>query len=499
MPPDHDSQETLSGTLEKIIFANAENHYTIGELRDAESGQSVTIAGNLPGVQCGETLELHGTWTRHPTHGQQFKIKTFQSTLPSSVHGIRKYLGSGMIPNIGPKFAEKIVDHFGAETLKVISEQSARLREVPGVGKQRAKDIKDAWEAQQAQREIMLFLHTYGVSTSLCMRIYKKYGNEARTILEKDPYRVAREINGVGFRTADQIARNIGLHNDDPRRLEAGLIFYLEEYEALGNTEIAVEELITQTAQLLEIEEAAFSQPLRTLVKQGELISGGQSDEHGDPVLDPADTLQLPKSHRAEVVIAQAVHDLLEAPSCLPPIIVDKAVEWAQERAGFTFAPEQAQAIHAALEHKISVLTGGPGTGKTTILVALADILKAKKVRLLMAAPTGRAAQRMSETTRHHAQTIHRLLKYDPAEGGFSHHMDNPLACDFLVVDEASMLDSKLAACLLRAIPHRAHLLLVGDADQLPSVGAGNVLADLIAYIEGYSSASSQSPHDSMP
>ncbi|MEM9226739.1 MAG: AAA family ATPase, partial [Verrucomicrobiota bacterium] len=307
------------------------------------------------------------------------------------------------------------------------------------------------------------------------------------------------EINGVGFRTADQIARNIGLHNDNPQRLEAGLIFYLEEYEALGNTVIDAGELITETAKLLEIEEAYFNEPLKDLIKQGALISGGQLNKAGEPMLDPSDKLQLPKTHRAEVVIAQAIHDLLEAPSCLPPIIAHKAVDWAQERAGFTFAPEQAQAIHAALEHKVSVLTGGPGTGKTTILVALADILKAKKVRLLMAAPTGRAAQRMSETTRCHAQTIHRLLKFDPAEGGFSHHADNPLACDYLVVDEASMLDSKLAACLLRAIPHRAHLLLVGDADQLPSVGAGNVLADLITYIEGYYSASSQSPQDSMP
>lgn len=476
----NDSPDIITGTLERIIFANEENHYTIGEFRTEGHRQPVTIAGNLPGVQCGETLELEGEWFRHPTHGQQFKLKRFTSKLPATVHGIRKYLGSGLIPNIGPKFAEKIVEHFGTETLKVISEQSGRLREVPGVGKQRAKDIKLAWEAQQAQREIMLFLHTYGVSTNLCVRIYKKFGNEARAILERDPYRVARQIHGIGFKTADQIARNLGLQNDNPRRLEAGLLFALEECESEGHTAFAATDLIEHAAQLLDIDKELLEQPLKDLVAQGALISNRADDRQ--PLIAPDVLLQLPASHRAEVVIAHAIRAILETPSGLPPIIVDKAVTWAQERAGFTFAPEQAAAIHAALEHKISILTGGPGTGKTTILKALADILKAKKVRLLMAAPTGRAAQRMGETTGAHAQTIHRLLQFDPAEGGFSVNAENPLQADFVVVDESSMLDSKLAACLFRAIPHPAHLLLVGDADQLPSVGAGNVLSDLVAH-----------------
>ncbi len=481
MPPPSNSPDSLTGTLERIIFANEENHYTIGEFRAEGHRQAVTISGNLPGVQCGETLELQGEWVRHPTHGDQFKFKHFTSKLPSSVHGIRKYLGSGMIPNIGPKFAEKIVGHFGADTLKVISEQSGRLREVPGVGKQRAKDIKLAWEAQQAQREIMLFLHTYGVSTNLCVRIYKKFGNEAKRILESDPYRIARDIKGIGFKTADQIARNLGLQNDNPRRLEAGLVFALEEFEGEGHTAVTSTDLIEGGAKLMDIEAGMLGEPLKRLVADGSLVSN-EADPEGQPIALPGSLLQLPNSHRAETVVAQSVRDMLDAPSSLPPIIVDKAVEWAQERAGFNFAPEQADAVRAALTNKVSILTGGPGTGKTTILKAVADILKAKKVRLMMAAPTGRAAQRMGETTGTQAQTVHRLLQFEPSEGGFLHHADNPLPCDFMVVDEASMLDNKLAACLLRAIPHRAHLMLVGDADQLPSVGAGNVLADLTAY-----------------
>lgn len=480
MPPSNDSPDTLTGTLERIVFANEENHYTIGEFRPNGGGQPVTIAGNLPGVQCGETLELHGEWQRHPVHGPQFKIKGFTSKLPSTVHGIRKYLGSGMIPNIGPKFAEKIVNHFGVDTLKVISEESGRLREVPGVGKQRAKDIKLAWESQQAQREIMLFLHTYGVSTALCTRIYRRFGNEARTILERDPFRVARDIQGIGFKTADQIARNLGLQNDNPRRLEAGLIFALEEAESEGHTAFTSPGLIEQAARLLDVEAALLDKPLKSLVEQGALVPSGDAATDAALLFSPGTILQLPASHRAEIVVAHALRDLLDTPSCLPPIIIDKAVEWAQERAGFAFAPEQGEAISAAIAHKVSILTGGPGTGKTTILHALVDILKAKRVRLLLAAPTGRAAQRMGETTGAPAQTIHRLLKFDPAAGGFSVNADNPLPADFVIVDETSMLDSKLAACLLRAIPSRAHLLLVGDADQLPSVGAGNVLGDLI-------------------
>ena len=488
MPNPTDSPDTLTGTLERIVFANEENHYTIGEFRPNGQRQPVTIAGNLPGVQCGETLELKGEWQRHPVHGPQFKIKGFTSKLPSTVHGIRKYLGSGMIPNVGPKFAEKIVEHFGVDTLKVISEESGRLKEVPGVGPKRAKEIKLAWESQQAQREIMMFLHTYGVSTALCARIYRRFGNEAKTILKNDPYRVARDIKGIGFKTADQIARNMGLQNDNPRRLEAGLIFALEEAESEGHTAFAAPDLIEHAVKLLEVDPHQLNQPLKSLVEHSALIPSGAAATDREELFSPLTILQLPNSHRAEVVVAHAIRDLLEVPSCLPPILVDKAVEWAQERAGFEFAPEQAAAISSALSNKVSILTGGPGTGKTTILKALAEILKAKRVRLLMAAPTGRAAQRMGETTGTAAQTIHRLLKFDPGAGGFSANTDNPLPADFVIVDETSMLDSKLAACLFRAIPARAHLLLVGDADQLPSVGAGNVLGDLIQLAERTSS-----------
>jgi exodeoxyribonuclease V alpha subunit len=499
------SAETLTGVLERIIFFNEENHYTIAELKP-ETGRvdpnaskaAITITGPLPGVQCGETLQLTGEWTKHAQHGAQFKVVTFKSELPSSVYGIRKYLGSGLVPGIGKVYANKIVDAFGTDTFRILSEESGKLRKVPGIGKVRATSIKAAWEEQKTLREVHIFLQTYGVTTSQCVRIVKKWDTAAQKIIQAEPYKLAREIDGIGFKTADRLAINLGFANDAPPRLDAGLIFALQTLEEEGHTAYPRGELVTYTATLLETSTDRVEARIDALIAAKELVQHLPPDAGAPPPRKASDrdggapappqtlhshdaVVQLPHNDRAERKIAEVVQRLLAVPSGLPAIKIDAAIKWAQDKAGFEFHPLQSTSISHALAHKLTVLTGGPGTGKTTILRALVEILKAKKVRVTLAAPTGRAAQRLAETTGGFASTIHRLLAFDPARGGFLHNESKPLATDFLIVDESSMLDTRLAAALFQAVPVRAHLLLVGDIDQLPSVGAGNVLKDLIA------------------
>jgi len=478
--------DSLTGVLERIIFFNEENHYTIAELKPEKGAEAVTVVGALPGVQCGETLQLTGEWTRHAQHGAQFKIATYRSELPASVYGIRKYLGSGLVPGIGKVYANKIVDVFGTDTFRVLSEESGKLRRVPGIGKVRATSIKTAWEDQKTLREVHIFLQTYGVTTSQCVRIVKKFGPEAQRIVRAEPYRLAREIDGIGFKTADRIAINLGFANDAAPRLDAGLIFALQTLEEEGHTAFPRGELVAYTANLLETAAELVEVRIDALLKDQSIVrwspmSPSATGGGAETAAHPDGIIQLPHNSRAEQRIAEVVSRLGAVPSGLPGIKVDAAIAWAQAKPGIEFHALQKAALSHALTHKISILTGGPGTGKTTILRALVEILKAKKARVTLAAPTGRAAQRLAGTTGGFASTIHRLLAYDVVRGGFAHNESKPLATDFLIVDESSMLDVRLAAALLSAVPVRAHLLLVGDIDQLPSVGAGNVLKDLIA------------------
>ena len=478
MPPLPQSDQTISGVLERIIYFNEENAYCVAEVQVPDSNRPVTVLGALPGVQCGETLQLSGEWTRHPQHGDQFKIAQFKSQLPASVHGIRKYLGSGLIHGIGKSYAKKIVDHFGADTLKVISEDSGRLHEIPGIGKQRAKSIKVAWDEQSAVRDVMMFLQTYGITPSQCVRLVKKYGSGAKRILQDEPYRLAEDIERIGFKTADKIALNLGFPTNSKERIDAGVMHTMRQLEDEGHTLGTETMILEQATQLLTLEPKLIQQRICELDK-GERLFSIQAYDQNQEALGPS--YQLPSTAGAEQTIAKAITRIAQTASILPPIKSEAAVEWAQSRAGFEFAELQIAALHHTLGAKVSVITGGPGTGKTTILRAVVEILRAKRARLCLASPTGRAAQRLSEASGAPASTIHRLLKYDATTRRFKYNEENPLPCDFLILDETSMLDTRLAASLFQAVPSGAHLLLVGDADQLPSVGAGNILGDLMA------------------
>ena len=466
--PQSSAPTSLEGVLERITFYNEENGFLIGKVRANDKSVEIAVVGKAPKIQCGETLVLEGSWNNHPKHGKQFSFDKFESKLPASAYGIRKYLGSGLVHGIGKTYANKIVDHFGAETLKIISEDSARLREIPGIGSKRIKGIRLAWEEQKAIREVMMFLQTYGVTDALCLRLVRKYGNNAKSILESDPYRIIRDVKGIGFKTADRIALNLGLSSNGPDRIDAGILHTQQEAEDEGHTHMDRREIALKATALLETPTEAVEKRIQALLEDGELIS-----------TEP-DWLQLPTSWKAEDNIAHSLQAVLKSESSLPSILIEKAIEWAQQRAGFGFADAQTEGIRNALSSKVAILTGGPGTGKTTILRAIVSILKAKKAKVMLAAPTGRAARRMAESASHFAQTVHRLLKFDPGHGGFTVNEKSPLVCDFLIMDETSMLDIRLASALFRSVPPHAHILLVGDADQLPSVGSGNVLKDII-------------------
>jgi exodeoxyribonuclease V alpha subunit len=478
MPAETQTDQTITGVLERIIYFNEENAYCVAELLTSDSKQPVTVLGPLPGVQCGETLQLNGAWTRHPQHGDQFKLASFKSQLPASVHGIRKYLGSGLIHGIGKSYAEKIVNHFGADTLRIISEESGRLHEIPGIGKQRAKSIKTAWDEQKAIRDVMMFLQTYGVTPSQCVRLVKKYGSGAKRILQDEPYRLAEDIERIGFKTADKIALNLGFPTNSKERIDAGILHTMHQLEDDGHT-LGTEDMILENAtQLLSLDPAQILQRIRAL-DEADRMFGIRAFNNDQELIGPA--YQLPNTAASEKRIADAISRIAATPSILPEIKTEAAIGWAQTRAGFDFADQQAEALRNTLSSKVSIITGGPGTGKTTILRAVVDILRAKRARVMLASPTGRAAQRLAEASGASASTIHRLLKYEATTRSFTYNEDNPLPCDFLILDETSMLDTRLAASLFQAVPSGAHLLLVGDADQLPSVGAGNVLGDLMA------------------
>ncbi len=467
--------DSLEGVVERITYFNPENGYSVLRLTVRGQTDPVTVVGNLPEITPGEHLRLAGQWTAHPDYGRQFRAERCEQVLPATVEGIRRYLGSGLIKGIGPKTAEKIVNTFGPETLSVIDAQPHRLREVPAIGEKRYELITAAWEAQKAIKEVMVFLQGHGVSTGLAVKIYKHYGDDALAVVRADPYRLARDIWGIGFKTADKIARALGLPLDAPTRLEAGVAYALSELADDGHVYAPEAELIQTAAGLLDTPPELLPAALDRLEADGrirrETLPGAN-----------APAVYLTPFHQAEVNAAARLKGLLTATQSRLADFAD--ANWGALYASIThgtvdLSPEQREAVQAALTHKVCVLTGGPGTGKTTALRTLIRLLELRRHPVALASPTGRAAKRLSEATGRPAQTLHRLLGFSPTEG-FTFNEHQRLPAHLVVVDEASMLDLILFNNLLKAIDPAAHLLLVGDVDQLPSVGAGDVLRDLV-------------------
>jgi exodeoxyribonuclease V alpha subunit len=494
-PPAQQSQHwdvaILDGVLERVTFSNPETGYTIARIAPdrgtgrgpvSASTELVTVVGPLLGAQVGESLRLRGRWTSHVKYGRQFEARSYTTVLPATEQGIRRYLGSGMIKGIGPVMAERMVTHFGVDIMHVIDNEPDRLIEVPGLGPKRCGRIKDAWAEQKAIKEVMIFLQGVGVSTSLAVKIYKKYGDESVTTVQQEPYRLAQDVWGIGFKTADTIAASVGIAADSPERIKAGLAYTLSEAADDGHCYLPEPALVASAAKILAVPAAQIA-PLI-----GDLATEELAITEELPAAEAAEApglraVYLPPFFHAERSLATALRNLLSTSrdrlAAFTAVDWDKAFAWLKARTGADLAPEQADAVKLALTRKVAILTGGPGCGKSFTVRSVVELAKARKAKIVLAAPTGRAAKRLAELTGHEAATIHRLLKLQPG-GDPEFDASNPLDADLVVIDETSMVDVILANKLVKAVAPGAHLLLVGDVDQLPSVGAGEVLRDMI-------------------
>ena len=467
----------LQGHIERVSFVNEENGYTIARLKVAGRRDPVTVVGSMMNPTPGEKVRMKGEWTNHPRFGEQFRFAFCESSVPATVYGIEKYLGSGLIKGIGPVMARRMVEKFGEATLEVIDSESSRLQEVEGIGEKRIGMIRKAWDEQREIRTIMLFLQSHEVSAAYAARIFRQYGNAAVKILQENPYRLATDIFGIGFLTADRIAEKMGFARDSRLRAEAGILYVLHELADEGHVYYPAGQLIRKCQEILQIDPEIIAGAMEAAAEDRRIVI-----EEGSafPEVVPDRAVYLAKYHLSEAQVAARLKTLLNTPCALRAIDAEKAVAWVQEKLSLSLAENQIEAIRAAVSHKLLVITGGPGTGKTTIINAIIRIFSASGTKILLAAPTGRAAKRMSETTGLEAKTIHRLLEFSPQKGGFQKDETSPLDCQVLIVDEASMIDIILMHHLLKAIPPSATFILVGDVDQLPSVGAGRVLHDVI-------------------
>lgn len=459
--------EYLNGVVERITFCNEENGFSVVKIKSKGFRELVTIVGNLATVNVGAALRLKGEWKYDSKYGRQFSVIEYQETIPATIAGIEKYLGSGLIKGIGPVYAKKIVRKFKEDTIRIIDEEPDRLLDLEGIGPKRLEMIKKAWQDQKEIKNVMLFLQSNGVSTAYAVKIYKTYGNESISIVKNNPYKLADDIWGIGFKTADKIARQMGYDKNSYERCRSGIIYVLNELSNDGHCYARRDQLITEAQKILELDRELIDTTIDKMVSEKTII------------MEAEDAIYLPPFYFSEIGTAKRIKEILEGETIYRSFDTDKIIKQVQEECSIQYDEVQVEAIKTAAKSKFMVLTGGPGTGKTTTTLAIIKVFQKMSAKVLLAAPTGRAAKRMSEATGMEAKTIHRLLEYKPPEG-YNRNEDNPLDCDVLIIDEASMIDIMLMYNLLKAVPSQAVFILVGDVDQLPSVGPGNVLRDII-------------------
>ena len=469
----------LQGQIERITYFNEENGYTVAKVKVYDRNNLVTVVGNLLAPTPGEVIKMSGEWVNNPKYGEQFKIDHYKSLVPASVSGIQKYIGSGLIKGIGPVMAKRIVKKFGKDTLEVIEHDIKKLTGVEGIGEKRIDMIEKAWAAQKEIREVMIFLQTHGVSSGYASKIFKQYKDQSIEVVKKNPYRLATDIFGIGFLSADKIAEKLGIAKNSEQRAEAGILYVLNQLSDDGHVYYPYELLIAKCQEILEVPREIIVKAVGTIALDKKIVIEDLNQDV-EEFRENNKAVYLAKYHFSETSIAAKIKTLTTTPKVIRKLDAEKTVEWVQEQLSITLAEKQKEAIQSAVEKKVMIITGGPGTGKTTLINAILKIFTKLGAQILLAAPTGRAAKRMSEVTGHEAKTIHRMLKYSMKGGGFEKNNENPLECDLLVVDEASMIDTILMHHLLSAVPQQATLILVGDVNQLPSVGAGNVLKDSI-------------------
>jgi exodeoxyribonuclease V alpha subunit len=467
--------DTITGHIERITFHNQENGWTVARLQERSKTELTTIVGTLSSVQIGESLRCQGFWKNDPQFGFQFIVKDYEVTQPATLQGIQKYLSSGMIRGIGEHFAGQIVSRYGEQTLDVIDQTPDLLMDIEGIGPKRLARIKDGWNEQKAVREVMTFLMGHGISPTYAQKVFKTYGNDSIRTIRDNPYQLARDIWGIGFKTADATAQKLGIAKDSLQRIDAGIEYTLNELSNDGHTCFPVDKFLETAHQLLEVDANLVAARLAAMETEERIVTA--------PLLidnTPAACIWLKLFHVCELGIAAELRRLTEGNSPLRTVNPEAAISWASDNLNIQLAGNQQKAVATSLSEKVHIITGGPGTGKSTITKVILQITRHLTSSILLAAPTGRAAKRLSEITGLKAATIHSLLEYDFSIGGFRRNRDNPLDCDLLIADEASMIDTVLMFNLLKAIPSHARLIFVGDVDQLPSVGAGNVLGDLI-------------------
>ncbi len=461
------TMEEIYGFIESIVFTEQERGFSVAKLKEPKKKEFTWILGIMPSIQPGETIRCKGGWKHHPEYGAQFEVTSFDLEEPRDLLGIQKYLESGMIKGIGSVYAERIVKRFGLETLSVIDQTPDKLLDISGIGNKRIEKIKTCWQEQRSIRDVMIFLRGHGVSPSFAHKIFKTYGDKSIEKVQKNPYQLAKEIHGIGFKTADQIAQNLGIPTDSPTRVDAGIQHTLWELSSDGHVCYPHQDLLLPVQEILSVPFGLIEERLQHLIKNGELVA-----EDGMIWVKPL--------FLGETGIARELARILQGPCQIRPMLVDKALSWVGQLLKIELAPEQTTAVAQGLKEKVLIITGGPGTGKSTITKAILSITEKITSNILLAAPTGRAAKRMTEITSKKAFTIHSLLEMDFKAGGFKRNRNNPLSCDLIIIDESSMIDTLLMNHFLRAVPSNARLILIGDIDQLPSVGPGSVLKDII-------------------